>query len=255
MPLWHYKTTPCSPEQPEQPNKKSDARDVGCWGLRDHCTCVHDREYILVGMSDATLLESIDAERLASTPDREASGEIMPASNVETRASAPDRKDSGELVQATALPGSVQISSVECREKLDSKLEEARSMPTEKPPEFLFLRSPHGQQELAGVYSMVLNERPNGQPCWKHHNLDWWLYSNLKGRWCIGGQDVFDDRFARSSGFIFQTKKHRGEMPHDSRGSWQRWDKSDSKFHHDKLIDFTALTTDQITNQHTLQWF
>lgn len=66
--------------------------------------------------------------------------------------------------------------------------------------------------------------KPNGEPLWKHQSEEFWLFSTPGGRWAIGGQDVMEDGFVRSSGWIFQERSHHGKFPDRVPGAWWQWD-------------------------------
>lgn len=78
-----------------------------------------------------------------------------------------------------------------------------------------------------GTYDLSLNQQPNGEPLWKHQSEDFWLFSTPGGRWAIGGKDVMEDGFARSSGWIFQERNHHGQLPERVPGAWQQWNGTD----------------------------
>jgi len=75
----------------------------------------------------------------------------------------------------------------------------------------------------AGEYLLVPDSRPNGFPVWKQSDGKHWLYAGKSGRWCIGGQDVLENDFNSSAGWIYQTRGHGGQMPNRSRSVWARW--------------------------------
>mmetsp|Transcript_104698 Transcript_104698/g.337562 ORF Transcript_104698/g.337562 Transcript_104698/m.337562 type:complete len:476 (-) Transcript_104698:57-1484(-) len=101
-------------------------------------------------------------------------------------------------------------------------------------PKLLYLLSPNGQQRCVGAYVLVTREWPNGQPVWRQQDGPHWLYSCPKGRWCVGGSDVKEDNFRRSSGWISQAAPHLGLMPDRSYAAWQRW--TGDRFEVDKQI-------------------
>merc|ERR1712113_633300 len=98
------------------------------------------------------------------------------------------------------------------------------------------LRAPNGQQACSGVYNLVVGQTANGHPLWKHNTDDFWLYSGHTNRWCIGGKDVEQDQFRRSSGFLLQTLPHSDNMPNKVASIWQRWDPASASFFKDPDI-------------------
>jgi len=100
---------------------------------------------------------------------------------------------------------------------------------TPDPPPFLLrLSTPNGQRKCEGLYGLITGDRPNGQHVWKQHaDSGRWLFSDKSGRWCVAGADVQKNNFDRSAGWLFQQRHHNGEMPHNIRGPWWRWDGSE----------------------------
>merc|ERR1719219_1339297 len=74
-----------------------------------------------------------------------------------------------------------------------------------------------------GTYELIFNVATNDQPLWKHSSEDFWLFSTPGARWAIGGKDVKEDGFARSSGWIWQERNHYGQLPERVPGTWQQW--------------------------------
>merc|ERR1740123_1374786 len=107
------------------------------------------------------------------------------------------------------------------------------------PPRLLRISSPNGRLECAGLYTLVLGEKRNGQPLWEQSsNGGHWLYSGLSGKWCVGGEDVHARGFATSAGWLYQTQAHEGCMPQESMGFWRRWD--GNAFQEDRDISVKA---------------
>lgn len=116
-----------------------------------------------------------------------------------------------------AFTGVKQVSSLS-----DSCTFEGRA--AEEVPLTLCIVSPSGQSSCEGEYHLVASHRPNDAPVWKHWGTDRWLYSSNTGRWCIGGMDVLARAFNCSAGFLYQTERHDGAMPHLCKACWARWD-------------------------------
>lgn len=124
----------------------------------------------------------------------------------------------GRLVQILDEPGA------------ESHTRSALTRSQSEPPRILLVTTPSGQKDCAGEYMLVERMKPNGQPVWRQQNGEHWLYSGTTSRWCIGGQDVKDDSFNRSAGWISQTVAHNGIMPDKVRAAWQRWDSTVNQF-------------------------
>jgi len=92
-----------------------------------------------------------------------------------------------------------------------------------RPPVSMNVIVPGAAAKCQGTYELHLGWEPNGQPLWKHSSEDFWLFSTLKGRWAIGGKDVMEDGFARSSGWIWQERIHHGQLPERVPGVWRQW--------------------------------
>eukprot|EP00419_Tripos_fusus_P047581 CAMPEP_0172817248 /NCGR_PEP_ID=MMETSP1075-20121228/13063_1 /TAXON_ID=2916 /ORGANISM="Ceratium fusus, Strain PA161109" /LENGTH=292 /DNA_ID=CAMNT_0013657399 /DNA_START=29 /DNA_END=907 /DNA_ORIENTATION=+ len=108
------------------------------------------------------------------------------------------------------------------------------SLPTEPPkrlssqqppPRVLRVVSPNTRRGLEGDY-ILEQERPNGQPLWRHTGGAYWFFSTPKGRWSIAGEDVAAEGFSRSSGWICQEMYHGGLTPDNSPSGWMLWDGS-----------------------------
>jgi len=158
----------------------------------------------------------------ASTDDGGAARSAVESSDGSSSINRPGQDDL--LPPPVAAPGRlVQILD-------EPGAETRREPPPEEPPRLLSVASPHGQKDCAGEYMLVERMRPNGQPVWRQQNGEHWLYSGTTARWCIGGQDVKDDAFARSAGWISQTVPHEGQMPDKVFAAWQRWDAGQNMF-------------------------
>lgn len=101
-------------------------------------------------------------------------------------------------------------------------------------PSVLHVLSPNGQQKCAGEYVAVVGETVNGQPLWQQAAGAYWLYSDAKGMWIIGGRDAKDQNFQRSHGIIFCKVLHSGLTPDKVTGSW--WRLEDDNFVEDEDI-------------------
>jgi len=99
----------------------------------------------------------------------------------------------------------------------------ARSLPHKKAPQAMRVHVPYGQRQCTGIYELVPDEKPNGQPLWKLRDGNLWLYYSQSGRWCIGGDDVRNEQFKRTAGFISQTSVETDVLPHECTTIWQRW--------------------------------
>jgi len=109
--------------------------------------------------------------------------------------------------------------------------------PLPPPPRVLRIVSPNTRKGLEGDY-VLEQERPNGQPLWKHTSGVYWLFSTPKGRWSIAGEDVANEDFSRSSGWICQELFHGGLTPDQAPSGWMLWD--GSGFLADCEIEVTA---------------
>lgn len=103
----------------------------------------------------------------------------------------------------------------------------ARPMTTAKPPEYLCVISPLGQQGCEGVYSLVHERRINGFPAWRkpadHSGFGVkWLYSSVEGSWNIGGRTAQEQAFQCHAAHIFSGQKHNGSLPHQLWSPWWR---------------------------------
>lgn len=90
--------------------------------------------------------------------------------------------------------------------------------------DFLYVSSPNGQQHCFGMYELVQGERANDQPLWRQLGGERWLYSDLQGRWSIGGRSAFEKKFACNQGFIVCDRPHQGQAPDNMLGLWVRFD-------------------------------
>eukprot|EP00406_Dinophysis_acuminata_P001528 CAMPEP_0179213018 /NCGR_PEP_ID=MMETSP0797-20121207/1438_1 /TAXON_ID=47934 /ORGANISM="Dinophysis acuminata, Strain DAEP01" /LENGTH=320 /DNA_ID=CAMNT_0020918715 /DNA_START=57 /DNA_END=1019 /DNA_ORIENTATION=- len=108
-------------------------------------------------------------------------------------------------------------------------------------PHILYVVSPHGQHACEGAYIWLADETPNGQPLWKLAHGDYWLYSGTTGRWCIGGPDVRQEDFDRSAGYVYQTIKHGGWLPHQVDAAWKRWEPDCGTFVEDTAIRISGV--------------
>lgn len=106
------------------------------------------------------------------------------------------------------------------------------------PAALLHVVSPHGQHELAGDYKLDADASSSGMPIWKHMHSDYWLYTSMDGRWCLG--DGERKKSATSAGLIVNDEQHWGIMPHQLRGSWKRFD--GKRLVVDKDIAITNIT-------------
>jgi len=105
----------------------------------------------------------------------------------------------------------------------------------------LRVMSPNGQGECAGIYVLVASEMPNGRPLWEQSaSGGHWLFSGTNGRWCIGGQDVRRSNFTTAAAWLFSKYRHKGRMPQDVGGPWQRW--NGSAYQEDDAIRITVAT-------------
>jgi len=92
------------------------------------------------------------------------------------------------------------------------------------PPNILLVVSPNLHKACAGCYILQANVLANGQPLWKHRGRAYWLFSAPTGHWAIGGEDVKNENFVRSSGWIYQERPHKGLMPDQSSSRWLLFD-------------------------------
>jgi len=104
------------------------------------------------------------------------------------------------------------------------------------PPVMMNVIAPGVAAKCQGTYDLSLHMKPNGEPLWKHQSEDFWLFSTPAGRWAIGGKDVMEDGFARSSGWIFQERNHHGQFPERVPGAWWQWNGTDFKPNPDVVV-------------------
>eukprot|EP00662_Eupelagonemidae_sp_cell21_P057831 gene57831-biopygen36633 len=121
-------------------------------------------------------------------------------------------------------------------------------------PAELHVRSPNWQQQCAGRYTLIKEQRPNGCPLWRHDAADLWLYSGTDGK-CdpslvrslspslyIGtkwaSQDVFNGAFG--CGWVSCPTPHGGRSPHEMAVGWRRYDDVDKKWIDDGDIAVTV---------------
>jgi len=91
------------------------------------------------------------------------------------------------------------------------------------PPNMMTVIMPGVAAKCQGTYELIFNVATNDQPLWKHSSKDFWLFSTLCGCWAIGVKDVMEDGFARSCGWIWQERKHYGQLPEGVPGTWWQW--------------------------------
>mmetsp|Transcript_150538 Transcript_150538/g.419489 ORF Transcript_150538/g.419489 Transcript_150538/m.419489 type:complete len:459 (-) Transcript_150538:115-1491(-) len=175
------------------------------------------------GMMSGHMSAQFDYSDASSSSAWEVMRETLPPP-VAARPSASPWRSPGRLVQLINEPTVVGKKTQEALE----------------PPRILRVTSANGQRECAGEYLLVQNTQRNGQCLWRQIKGEHFLYSGLNGRWCIAGQDVKDDNFARSAGWISQTAPHGGRMPDRSLLPWQRWD--GKRFLRDDGITVVAQT-------------
>lgn len=103
----------------------------------------------------------------------------------------------------------------------------------------IYLWTKHGAQHCAGRYELMPGKHANGWPLWKMCQGSYWLYSGQGGgHWCIGAQDVNNDKFACNAGFIISEKPHKGAMPNRI-AKWRRWDHKKERHVADASIRIT----------------
>uniref|UniRef100_A0A7S4QDQ3 Uncharacterized protein n=1 Tax=Alexandrium monilatum TaxID=311494 RepID=A0A7S4QDQ3_9DINO len=89
-------------------------------------------------------------------------------------------------------------------------------------PLVLRVSSPNEQRECSGDYLLVCDIQANGQPIYKNKSAERWLYSGVDGRWYICGVATKERNFRGcASGYIFNSRLHRGALPHQVGGSWE----------------------------------
>ena len=85
---------------------------------------------------------------------------------------------------------------------------------------------PADLDECAGVYCLMQGQLANGQPVWANESRTRFLYQCPVGRWHVAGDDVQEDGFAGSFGWLSQSAYSRGRPPYDMESPWQRWNGS-----------------------------
>jgi len=104
------------------------------------------------------------------------------------------------------------------------------------PPVSMNVIAPGVAGKCQGTYELIMNREINGQPLWKHCAEDFWLFSTPGGRWAIGGKDVEEDGFARSSGWIWQERNHHGQLPERVPGTWRQWNGTEFESNPDIVV-------------------
>jgi len=73
-----------------------------------------------------------------------------------------------------------------------------------------------------GTYALV-DRTANGQPMWRLMEGDRWLYSNLDGKWTIGGRSEEAVSFQSTIGHVYNPTPHGGALPCHQTNQWKRW--------------------------------
>lgn len=90
-----------------------------------------------------------------------------------------------------------------------------------KTPEVLRVRSPNGQTECEGDY-VVVGQKANDMPLWKHLHERRWIYNGTSNTWLIGGTKQQQKGFACRNGYLHLMSPHQGKWPHMAPGTWRR---------------------------------
>jgi len=85
-----------------------------------------------------------------------------------------------------------------------------------EPPPVLYLTSPVERLRVVGRYDLVVGEYVNGQPYWKRSGFgqEAWLYTNVQGKWCVGGRKAQELNFRCSKCYVSTSRPHGGILPH-----------------------------------------
>jgi hypothetical protein len=91
----------------------------------------------------------------------------------------------------------------------------AQAASSSAPPRFLHVSAPKKDVGCAGKYVLSDGLRANGQPVWRKSGDDErWLYTGIKGKWCIADKKAKEKKFKCSIGWIASAEPHGGVEPH-----------------------------------------
>lgn len=110
-----------------------------------------------------------------------------------------------------------------------------------RPSEELLVTPPGELTACAGMYEIVVDLYPNGQPVWRQVGGDFWLFSGRNGKWFIGGEQARLKRFDCSMGYIRCSAPHKGLTPDRVEQVWQWGD--GTRWRDDPHISVIAVAT------------
>jgi len=109
--------------------------------------------------------------------------------------------------------------------------------------EFVRIALPADQYECEGIYCLEHGQRANGQPVWINALRTRCIYQCPAGRWHIAGDDVMDDGFVDSFGWLSQSVLSHGRLPYEVGSPWQRW----NGLTH--VVDFAVRVEEVVTSE------
>jgi len=137
---------------------------------------------------------------------------------------------SGEMPQcmASSWERSNGIGWV-CDEAISIRLPSPTDPASLKPPMTLEVYLPRcdtNSTSCCGDYRLVPDLKANGNPVWQQTDGNRWIYTGTNGFWHVTtSHDVGRERgFNCTRGILVSCSAHGGVMPHNMRGSWERWD-------------------------------
>lgn len=114
----------------------------------------------------------------------------------------------------------------------------------EMEPQTLLIISPNHVTICAGLYTLDVTARPNGQPLWRQEGGKCCVYQGPNGHWYIGGTAAEKKQFICAAGFLRHSKSCPNVMPHQlDAGCWQWGDAS--LWHIDADISVMAMLAEE----------
>ena len=77
-----------------------------------------------------------------------------------------------------------------------------------------------------GIYSLEQGQQINGQPVWINASGTRCIYQCPPGRWHVAGDDVMENGYVDSCGWLSQSAYSHGRLPYEVGSPWQRWNGS-----------------------------